>query len=51
MLSSHAFTDDYFPEKYGIIEGCKFCGKSKREIEEAIKEGNSTNSSIECHPL
>jgi hypothetical protein len=28
-------------EKYEIIDGCKFCGKSKREIEKAGKEGIS----------
>ncbi len=27
------------PEKYEILNGCKFCGKSKKEIEKAMKEG------------
>jgi len=27
------------PERYEGISGCKFCGKSDKEVEKALKEG------------
>jgi len=27
------------PEKYEVLNGCKFCGKTKKEIIKAIKDG------------
>jgi hypothetical protein len=27
-------------ERYEAISGCKFCGKSYKEVEKALKEGN-----------